>query len=112
MIEKIILDYLSEGLTEPVLMEEPENKPKTYVLIEKTGSGKTNHISSATLAVQSYAPSMYEAAELNERVKTAMEGAIVLDEISRVSCNSDYNYTNTASKRYRYQAVFDVIFYD
>ena len=112
MIEKIILDYLSEGLTEPVYMEEPEVKPETFVLIEKTGGGKTNHISFATLAVQSYAPSMYEAAALNERVKTAMENAIALDEIVRVTLNSDYNYTNTASKRYRYQAVFDVIFYD
>ena len=55
---------------------------------------------------------MGEAAALNERVKTAMENAIALDEIVRVTLNSDYNYTNTASKRYRYQAVFDVIFYD
>lgn len=112
MIEKIVLDYLSERFTESVYMEEPEAKPETYVLIEKTGSGKTNHISSATLAVQSYAPSMYQAAALNERVKAAMENAITLDEIVKVTLNSDYNYTNTASKRYRYQAVFDVIFYD
>lgn len=112
MIEKIILDYLSERLTEPVLMEEPEAKPETYVLIEKTGSGETNHIGSATIAVQSYAPSLYEAAALNERVKTAMKSAITMDEIVKVTLNSDYNYTNTASKRYRYQAVFDVIFYD
>ena len=112
MIEKIILDYLTDKLTEPVYMEEPEAKPATFVLIEKTGGGKTNHISSATIAVQSYAPSMYEAAALNERVKAAMENAITLDEIVKVTLNSDYNYTNTASKRYRYQAVFDVIFYD
>lgn len=112
MIEKIILDYLSERLAEPVLMEEPEVKPETYVLIEKTGSGETNHISSATIALQSYAPSLYEAAALNERVKAAMKNAITMDEIVRVALNSDYNYTNTASKRYRYQAVFDVIFYD
>lgn len=112
MIEKIILDYLTDELTEPVYMEEPETKPVTFVLIEKTGGGKTNHISSATIAVQSYALSMYEAAALNERVKTAMENAITLDSITRVTLNSDYNYTNTASKRYRYQAVFDVIFYD
>lgn len=112
MIEKIILDYLSERFTEPVLMEEPEVKPVTYVLIEKTGSGETNHIGSATIAVQSYAPSLYDAAALNERVKTAMKNAITMDEIVKVTLNSDYNYTNTASKRYRYQAVFDVIFYD
>lgn len=112
MIEKIILDYLTDELTEPVYMEEPEAKPVTFVLIEKTGGGKTNHISSATIAVQSYAPSLYEAAALNERVKAAMENAITMDEIVKVTLNSDYNYTNTASKRYRYQAVFDVIFYD
>ncbi len=113
MIEKIILDYLGQELTVPVYMEVPEGRPdETFVVIEKTGGGRVNHIDSATLAIQSYAPSMYGAAALNEEVKAAMENAITLDSISRSVLNSDYNYTDTTSKHYRYQAVFDVIFYD
>lgn len=111
MIEKTILDYLDGVLTEPVYMERPANPPEKYVILEKTGSGKRNHICDATIAVQSYAASLYEAAELNETVKTAMEEAITLAKICRVSLNSDYNFTDTDMKAYRYQAVFDITHY-
>ena len=114
MIEKTILDYLSDCLPDvPVYMEVPADRPAFFVVIEKTGSSRINHIDSATIAVQSYGATLYDAAALNERIKTAMlYGAVTLDSISRVSLNSDYNYTDTASKHYRYQAVFDVTFYD
>lgn len=111
MIETIVLDYLSEALSVPVSMEVPEDPPKQFVVIEKTGGGEKNHIKSATLAIQSIAPSLYEAAVLNEDVKNAMDGIAVLNAIGRSSLNSDYNFTDTASKRYRYQAVFDLIYY-
>jgi len=113
MIEKTILDYLSECLPDvPVYMEVPANRPAFFVVIEKTGSSRINHIDSATIAVQSYGATLYDAAALNERVKAAMLDAITLDSISRAALNSDYNYTDTASHHYRYQAVFDVTFYD
>ena len=111
MIETIVLDYLSDVLSVPVSMEVPEDPPDQFVVIEKTGGGKENHIKSATLAIQSIAPSLYEAAVLNENVKIAMDGIEALDSIGRSSLNSDYNFTDTASKRYRYQAVFDLIYY-
>ena len=111
MIEKIILDYLNQNLSVPVYMERPVNPPGKYVIIEKTGSAKRNQIYDATLAIQSYAPSLLEAAELNEAVKTATENSVELDQICRVDLNSDYNYTNTAMKQYRYQAVFDFTHY-
>lgn len=111
MIEKTILDHLNNVLNVPAYMERPEGPPDRYVLIEKTGSGKRNHICDATIAVQSYAPTLFRAAELNEEVKEAMEAAIELDNICRVNLNSDYNFTNTAMKQYRYQAVFDITHY-
>lgn len=111
MIEKIILDYLEQELTVPVYMERPADPPEQFVLIEKTGSGKRNFICDATLAIQSYAPTLYEAAVLNETVKEAMETAVRLNAVSMVSLNSDYNFTDTEMKQYRYQAVFDVTHY-
>lgn len=111
MIEKIILDYLDRKLTESVYMERPENPPESYVLIEKTGSGKRNQIYTATLAIQSYAPTLIGAATLNEAVKTAMYDAVSEKEICKVSLNSDYNFTDTAMMAYRYQAVFDITHY-
>jgi hypothetical protein len=54
---------------------------------------------------------MFEAATLNEQVKQAVFDSVSLDEITAVSLNSDYNYTDTATKRYRYQAVFVITHY-
>lgn len=111
MIEERLLSYLSNALSVPVYMEMPEDALGTFVVIEKTGSSMTNRITKATFAIQSYADSLYDAATLNEVVKTAMEDMIERDDISKVELNSDYNYTDTALKAYRYQAVFIVTFY-
>lgn len=111
MIEQTILDYLNDTLTEPCYMEEPEGID-TFVLLEKTGSSLSNYVYSATFAIQSYASSLYEAAELNEKVKAAMLTiADELNTVSKCSLNSDYNYTDTTKKRYRYQAVYDITHY-
>lgn len=111
MIEKIVRDFLSQKLTVPVRMEVPSDPPESFVVLEKTGSGRSNRISTATIAAQSYAKSMLDAAELNEQVKAAMDDLIDLDEVCRSQLNSDYNFTDTASKRYRYQAVYDITHY-
>lgn len=110
MIEKITLDYLSEALSVPVYTEEPDNKPTTYVLLEKIGSSETNHIPTANMAIKSYGASLFEAASLNEVVKKAMKDMIQLDGISKVRLNSDYNFTDTETKRYRYQAIFVITY--
>lgn len=111
MIERIILGYLREQLDVDVYMEQPENKSDSYVLIEKTGSRRTNHINDATIALQSYGRTMELAAELNETVKAAVDSMTSLNEISSVRLNSDYNFTDTSRKRYRYQAVYDITHY-
>lgn len=117
MIEKIILDYLSGELSPlPVFMETPAGTPEDpipeeYVLIEKTGSSETNLIPSAVFAFQSVSSkSLYRAAEINEDVKGAMFTVRALPEVSRAQLNSDYNFTDTRTKQYRYQAVYDITY--
>lgn len=111
MIEQTIRDHLIAVLAVPVVLEIPARLPETFVVLEKTGSGITNCIQRSTLAVQSYAPSLNQAAELNERVKAAMAQAAALPELCAVRLNSDYNFTDTTIKRYRYQAIFDLTHY-
>lgn len=115
MIELTILNHLNDNLSGGVkaYMELPEGEdPIPCVVIEKTGSGVKNRLKDATLAIQSYGTSLYGAASLNEEVKTIMEEALSLDGIGRVKLNSDYNYSDTDKKRYRYQAVFDIVYED
>lgn len=111
MIEKIVLNYLKDTLPVQAYMEEEPEMPEEYVLIEKTGSGEENFIKEAQIVIQSYSTSLYGAAMLNEEVKEKMKRIIVLDDITRCELNSDYEYTDTSRKKYRYQAVFDITHY-
>lgn len=112
MIELILLNYLNEKLQVNVYTEKPSNPPPSYVLIDKTGSGKVNHLPDATVAFQSYADTKYNAALLNEEVKTAIEQmADELHEIRGVTLNGDYPFTDVQTKSYRYQAVYDIRYY-
>ena len=111
MIEAIVLRFLEERLSVPVYMELPERPPREYVIIEKTAGSEENYIASSTIAVQSYAESLYEAAVLNEKLKEAMDEILIREEICTCSLNTDYNFTDTATKKYRYQAVFDLVHY-
>ena len=111
MIEVIILNHLKDVLGVPVYMEEPITPPVQYVLMEKTGSDRENMINSSTFAFQSYDGTLYLTAMLNERVKAAVESLAELDEIGRVTLNSDYNFTDVTKKRHRYQAVYDIKHY-
>lgn len=110
MIELTVLNYLAEQMSVPVYMEMPAEMPDSFVLVEKTGSGRDNRIDRATIAIQSYAPTLYEAAALNDDVKEAMDGMAYAENVFRAKLNSDYNYTDTSVKRYRYQAVYDMTY--
>ena len=118
MIEKTIYDYLSARVPSEenpvgVYMEIPAGGgTPPFVVIQKTGGGMVDGVvSQATLAIQSYGATLYEAAQVNELVKALMAQSVSLAEVARCRLNSDYNYTDTASKAYRYQAVFDIIHY-
>lgn len=112
MIEEIIRNYLT-GAGVTAYMEIPEGGGVLpYIVIERTGGGEENHIRSATVAIQSYAETLYGAAQLNEQVLALMEDITLLPEVSSCELNSDYNYTDTTKKIYRYQAVYDLVYYD
>lgn len=110
MIEQIVLEYLSLKMNVPVITEKSKNTPEQYVLIEKTGGSREDFINSATIAIQSYAESLYKAAQLNELVKDAMDHMAESTNIFKSSLNSDYNFTDTSTKKYRYQAVYDIYY--
>lgn len=116
MVEQIVYEYLNGYFADicKVYLTRPEDQNpgmSKYIVLEKTGSGYANHLYNATIAVQSYAPTLYEAASLNEQVKQAMFGIVALNDITRIDLNSDYNFTDIESKRPRYQAVFDLVHY-
>ena len=110
MIAKTLLNFLGEDLDIGVYLEQPPDETN-YILIDQTGSSQANHITTTTIALQSYGSSLYNAMVLNERVKDAMERFVELNEVTRVELNTDYNFTNTATKQYRWQAVYLITHY-
>lgn len=111
MIEEIVIQYLNEHLDVPTFGEEQEDDIATYVVVDKTGGYEENYIAYGTVAIQSYAETKYMASQLNEEVKRTMRNIIELGSVSKVELNSDYNYTDTTKKKYRYQAVFNLVYF-
>ena len=113
MLEPILLRALEEETGCPAYMEQPEDKPERYFVLERTGGGERGaEQRSATVAVQSYGPTMLDAAALNEQVLDIMS-EIQYRENTIISCevNSTYNFTDTRTKRYRYQTVIDLVYF-
>lgn len=116
LIEEIILSYLRDEIALPAYAEEPEKPPSRYMLIERVGSGgdgAAHATAGAMIAVQSIsAKSLIQAALLNEQVKQAMWKLEAHDRVCKVRCNSDLNFTDPETRRYRYQALFEITYYN
>lgn len=112
MIEKIVLDYVNAHLDScRAYMERPKTRPERFVLIEVTGQRKSENIYYTTVAVQSYAESLYFAAQLDDAIGQIMDGITELDEIASVELNSSYNFTDGSTGEHRYQSVFALVHY-
>lgn len=111
MVELLVKQLIEQNSSVPVFFERQVNEPEEFVLIEKIGSSKSNHLESSTFAIQSYAQSLYQAASLNAQTKTIIESMIEHHNIVSIHLNSDYNYTDTETKKYRYQAVYEIKHY-
>lgn len=109
-IEGYVIAALSKTLDSPVSGDKPTPMPERFHTVKKTGSREGDHIYTATLAIQSWAESTAAAAILNDEVKAAMTALIRCPEISRVECETDYNYPDLTTKKPRYQALFEVTY--
>lgn len=119
MIEKTVYDYLSGCMNVPVMMELPEvpsedypTFPEEFVVLEKVAGSVTDHIRFATIAIQSYSNvSLYAAAQLNEDVHEVMDAmADYVDDVSECQMTADTNFTDTSTKRYRYQCLYNIYY--
>ena len=111
MIEATVRDYLTPLVNVPVYIDVPAEPPDKYVTIERTGGGETEHIRSANIAIQCYGATRAQAAALHEDVLLSMKALNTLVGISKCGLDAEYDFTDTSTKRYRYQSVYDIIYY-
>lgn len=112
MIIKDLLDFLNDdtALDTPVYTEVPKELTD-FVLLDQTGTEQTNHITTTTIAIQSYGATLWDALVLNDKVKAAMDRFVWLKNVAKVELETDYNFTDTETKQYRWQAVFNITHY-
>lgn len=111
MIERILQDYLTENAY-PCYLSMPEHPSGSFCIIQKTGSDLRDGLFSATLAVQSYGKTKLETAQMNHKIVQTMLEAVTLPQISACDLNTDYDFPDVTRKLPRYQAIFDVTYYD
>lgn len=111
MIEKIVLNYLMEHIDFDVFMEVPENPPVNFIIVEKVNGGRSDLLKSATFAIRCYSGTLLGAAEMNEAVKTVMDQITELNDVGSCRFDRDYNFTDTGTKRHRYQSLFVLVYY-
>ena len=113
MIEKTVIAYLKKCFPqESVTAEVPSGMPDRFITVEKTGSQQLGvGLFQSTIAVQSWEKDKLSAAGLSERICEALRCMPdTVDEVTRAR-GSDYDFTDTTTKRYRYQAVFTLTHY-
>ena len=111
MIELIVKEFVEPRLLVPLFMEYPEDPPDSFVVLKKGDSGQEDLLDSAMLVADSYGPSLWAAAQINEQVKVILDDLIQLDCISRSRRGGDYPAYDTQNKRHRYQAVQNIFHY-
>lgn len=114
-LEERIISFLnsSEDVEYPAYGDTPykENLPAHHYMVQRTGSTTRDHLTTAQIAIQSVTiASKAMAAEMNEALVEAMQSLVTLSNISACKLNSDYDYTDTTTKHFRYQAVFDITY--
>ena len=111
MIETVIKNFLEDKQDVPVMLEMPSPAPESIVLIERTGGHGGKYVGTAMIVLQSYGATLLQAARLNDTVERVMLSLSELPQICRVEHNTSYNFTDPATKHYRYQAVYDITYY-
>ena len=115
-IEEVVIGYLNSNrnaIEYPAYGDTPykHQLPAHHYMVQKTGSTTRDRITTAQIVVQSVTvQSKAQAARMNEQMVGVMEGIVGTSGISACHINSDYDYTDTTSKRWRYQAVFDITY--
>ena len=112
MIEIIVKEHMQPRLTVPVYFEFPSNPCESFVVLKVENNPRENLIDSALIVADSYGPTQLDAARLNASVKPILDDLVLLPSISASKRGGDYPAFDSVNKRYRYQAVQNITYYE
>ncbi|MBQ9005360.1 MAG: hypothetical protein IJ092_03185 [Atopobiaceae bacterium] len=102
--EAHVIAYLSEALGVRVSADVPPDRPDELVTVEQLGAQYGDHalIGHPSLAIQSWAPTRYRAAELARGVHEAMMALpLAGGPVTHVSPSGPYNFPTREHPRYQ-----------
>ena len=112
LIEERVKGFLDAEFADDeikVCLEIPKDIPSSFVVFQLIGGGRENLIDACTLEFRSYAPSKYEAALLDEKVRDAMDKLNETTDITTQLGGRNDN-PDTTLKRYRYRCYYNLFY--
>ena len=108
-VEVSIISGLGTVLDVTVYADVPKNRPDSFVTVERTGGGRDAYglIDRPTIAVQSWAKTRYEAAQLANTVDAVMHSLVGYDGITSVVTNTITNFPSSDGVP-RYQGLYEI----
>lgn len=112
MIESYLIDYLQQEVRIPVYAEQPEQKPALFIVLTRLGGSVRDRIPWIAVAVQSYANTLFGASSLMARACTSMGRLEEQALICGCRLNSCAAFNNPDTHQYRYQATYEINYYE
>lgn len=111
-VEQRLADWLGALLSVPVLWGVPEDRPPSFVTVERTGGARDSRVvDRPTVAIQCWAGTRAEASILAYEVDSLLPSFAGEDGICSVKRNSLVNWPDIdgSGSRPRYQIVVDLV---
>lgn len=108
-IEVALVTWLSDRLHMPVFASVPENRPVSFVTVERTGGAAKNiAFDNPQVAIQCWAQTRHDASKLAYKVAEVMSDFAYEPHIYSVFRNSLYNFPDPDSGMGRYQILYQL----
>ena len=112
MIALVVKEHLERNLSAPVYFEFPQNPPDDFIVLKVENNPRENLLDSALIVASSYGKTQLAAASLNHAVKPILDSLVEMPSISASRRGGDYPAFDSANKKYRYQAVQNITYYE
>ena len=116
LIEQVVKQYLDgvfagEGSDEgvDVYLETPETLPASFIVFRLADRGKENQINEVTIEFRCYADSKYEAATLDDQLRTALEEWNEGSDIT-LHLGGGNDDQDSTLKKYRYRCYYNLYY--
>ena len=112
MIEETVKNYLDTVFAEsgiPIYLETPKNLPEKFIVFQLIDRGRENRINEVTIEFRCFADSKYDAAVLDDTLRTALDAWNDGSDIT-VKIGGGNDDQDSILKKYRYRCYYNLYY--